>query len=228
MKKTKILFFLFVFLTIALLLIYYFININSKNYDNLKIDSSKEIIYTDYINQAGDYYQYIPTLNIKNRLGTEINQNIQEFVKQFEKKKIGITYEYNLNGEVLSLVIKVHDHSYAESATILSFQAYNIDLKNIEIVSNNTLFQYFNINENDIQNSLSNGFINYYEKLVKEDIIDSNQCDYNCFINGREFNIDLQDVQYYVRDGKLIAFKPYISFSYHEESEQIYDFEIIS
>lgn len=228
MKKNNVLFFFFSSLTLILIITYYFISKNSQNFNKLKIDSSKSLVYTGSTIQAGDYYQYIPFVNINDKIGTVINNNIQEYVAQFEKEKIGITYEYNINGVILSLIIKVHDHSYAESATIFSFQSYNINLQNKDIVSNNTLFQYFNINENDIQSSLTNGFNYYYEKLVKENIIDSSQCDYNCFINGREFNSDLQDVQFYVRDGNLIAFKPYVTFSYHEESEQICDFEILS
>ena len=226
MKKKKILFSIFTVLSLTLLIIYYIINKSSRNFDNLKIDSTKKIVYTEFIAQAGDYYQYIPTININNSLITDINHHIQEYVSQFEKEGIGIVYEYSISGNILSLIIKVHDHSYAESATVISFQSYNIDLKNKKIVSNNTLFQFFNINEDDINSSLTNGFDRYYHKLVENSIIDSNECDYDCFINGRELDSDLKNVQYFIREGKLIAFKPYVSYTYHEEEENIYDFEI--
>ena len=52
-------------------------------------------------------------------------------------------------------------------------------------------------------------------------------CNYNCFLKSRDFTDTMEDVEYYVRDGKLVVFKPY-TYMYNAEEEKniVYDFLI--
>ena len=54
---------------------------------------------------------------------------------------------------------------------------------------------------------------NYYKDIVKEKYYTSNECSYECFLKWRSVDRYLDHVSYYVREGKLIAFKSFIAHS---------------
>ena len=143
--KNKKTFFLVVFIFIVLMTFYVFFRDRTKDYNHLKIDKSKYLIYTLSQEQSGSFYQYKPYVNLKGEVGDIVNQDINSFFQLFTTDNICITYESDLNGKVLSLVLKVEDHSYAESATILYFRSYNIHLGEQRLLPNETLFDYFGI-----------------------------------------------------------------------------------
>ena len=205
---------------------YFFYNKSEDNYNNLKADSSKELVYTESQTQHDFYYQYKPVLNLKDEVGVLVNKDIDEFMGYFNNDNIGVTYESDLSGKVLSLVIKVEDHSYAESATVLYFRSYNINLDNLELLSDEVLFSYFDLNSEDVNILLDNGIENYYNSLVDSNLLKTSNCNYNCFITSRNFADALKNVSYYVRDGKLIAFVPYTYLSLNAEDAMTYEFEL--
>ena len=213
-----------VILVLIIIIGYSFYNKSTENYNHLKIDSSKYLVYTESETSFGNYYQYKPYLNIKGPIGTAVNENITAYVNSFAKENICITYEYDLNGKVLSLVLKVEDHSYVESATILYFRSYNINLDTQDLLSNDTLLSLFDTTSYDVQEKLNQKIYDYYHELVTSQEIDSSECDFHCFQLSRSFQDGIDDVEYFVRDGKLVVFKPYI---YMEGNSNIkYDFEI--
>lgn len=225
--KNIILFSFFITLTILLLIIYYaYSNKYLNDFNYLKINKSKKLIYTEKKIQAGYYMQYIPYININNNLGKTINNEIDNYTSTFQKNNIGITYEYNLNGNILSLIIIIEDHSYAQSATILNFKSYNINLKKLELVANETLLNYFNITNNDVKNILSKKLYDYYLDEVNANKINSNNCDYDCFLSNRDLNNNLDNTEYYIKNGKLIVYKPYSIISSSKEENTIHYFEI--
>ncbi len=210
---------------LILVISYYLYNKSTENYNNIKIDKSKYLVYTESEKQFGNYNQYKPYLNIKGDLGTTINNNITEYINSFAKEDICITYEYDVNGKILSLVIKVEDYSYVESAAILYFRSYNINLDTLELLSKDDLLNLFDTNTNNVEQELNNKINDYYNDLVNEGVINSNECNYNCFIKSRDFTDNMDDAEYFVRDGKLTVFKPY-TYMIVNNKEIKYDFEI--
>ena len=197
------------------------------NYNYLKMNSSQFLVYTSSQTESGSYYQYKPTFNLKGELGTVLNQDIDHYLSNFTDEEIGITYEADLNGKVLSMIIKVEDHGYADSATVLSFRSYHVHLENREILSNETILRYFDLTTADAERIINQKIKAYYQELVNEDTINPNTCDYQCFLKSRDFTEDMEDVEYFIRDGKLIAFKPYIDMVSVDAAERsIHDFEI--
>lgn len=210
-----------------LLIIIYGLFYRNNDYNNLKLDKSKQLVYTIEEIKSGNYKQYIPYLNINNTNISVINDDIYEYINNFrELNNVGITYEYNINGKVLSLVLKVENHGYAEAAALLQFRSYNLDLDTLNIVSNDKLLSFFNINTVDVQVALNNKIEEYYDNLVNNEAINLNECDYDCFLKSRNLNDNVDDIEYYVRDGKLFAFKPYTCILNDKEKDIVYDFEI--
>jgi len=223
-KKNIGTFVLCVVVFITVIILYYFYNKSTENYNLVKEDNSKELVYTLSEEQYGYYFQYIPKFNIKGELGDVLNSDIKQFTDTFQEDNIGITYESDLNGKVLSLVIIVEDHGYLESANIIYFRSYNVNLDSGEIVDDDTLFDYYGMSRTEVESKLNEKILEYYNELVKDGTYDQKECDYNCFLERREFKSDHSDVYYFVRDGKLIAFKPYIAIS--QKEEEVHDFVI--
>lgn len=208
-KRDKYLFYLFAAIAIGLLIYYAFYMKSLSDYNNHKIDKNENLVYTKSKKTFGFYKQYKPYLNIKGELGKVVNKDIDDYMNNFKVDNIGSTYEYDISGNTLSLVIKIEDHSYVESATIYYFRTYNINLKTLEIIDNEKLLSFYDINENDVESILSKKIEDYYNKLDNESYIDSKNCDLDCFLDGRFLEQGISDVEYYIKNGKLYAYKPF-------------------
>ena len=147
-KKTII---LIAILLIAAILSYGIIKYNNHNYDNLKIDKTKNFVYTSSTKQSDNYTQERPFVNIKGYSIEIINKDIDKFLDSFTEDNIEMKYEYDINGEILSLVLKVEDHSLAQRATITSFKSYNINIKTSELLTNEKVLDLFNTTEENIE-----------------------------------------------------------------------------
>ena len=225
-RKNKKKFIIIVVVSIIIIISYAIINKYYSNYNNVKKDKTKYLVYTESKKQFDSYYQYKPYVNLKGEFGELINNDINNYIDNFNNNNICITYEYDLNGKILSLVIIVEDHSYVESAAILYFKSYNIDLDKFEIVTDDELLKYFDISYNDAIGILNNKIEDYYNSLVQEGLIVSSKCNYSCFLSTRNFN-DVENKEvYFIRDGKLVIFKPYTYMSLSDDSKKKYDFEI--
>lgn len=225
--KKKEYFYIGVFVMILFIVCYAFYNFNySKDYNLLKLDSSKHLIYTLSQTQYDNYYQYTPYVNLRGEVGEIVNEDIQSFLSSFQKDNICITYESDLSGKVLSLVLKVEDHSYAESATIYYFRSYNINLDTQELLPDEVLFSYFELTKEDVEHFMNSRIEEHYYQLIQEGVFDSRNCNYDCFLESRDFSEGIEDASYFVRDGKLVVFKPYTNISFSSQSGDIYDFEI--
>ena len=210
---------------LLVLLLYSFYNSSVDNYNILKKNKSEQLVYTKSLKKSGSFYQYIPSLNIDDDISQLINADIDNFLSSYSNNNVGISYEYNVHGKILSLVIVVEDYGYVEGASILYFKTYNIDLKRLVVVSDNKLLDYFNMSFSDVNQKLDEKLYGYYEDILKEDLIDYS-CDYQCFLESRDFSSSIDDVQYYVRDGKLFAYKPYTYIFLDSDDYKIYDFQI--
>ncbi len=202
---------------------YFWYQKSRENYNYLKIDSSKYFVYTISQTQNGHYYQYQPYLNLKGDLGRVINQDIDSYVQRFNKEDVCITYDYDVSGNLLSLVIKVEDYGYAESAAILSFRTYNIHLKRLELIGDEELFSYYGIQSSDVESLLNQQLRLYYQDLQSKGDL-SKSCDYACFLEARNIDEGMKDTSFYVREGKLVAYKPYTFIQTEASPEIVYDF----
>ena len=223
-KKTII---LIAILLIAAILSYGIIKYNNHNYDNLKIDKSKNFVFTSSTKQSDNYTQERPFVNIKGYSIEIINKDIDKFLDSFTEDNIEMKYEYDINGEVLSLVLKVEDHSLAESATITSFKSYNINIKTSELLENEKVLDLFNTTEENIEKIIKKETKEYYNNLVDNKILSINECNYNCYIKDRNIDNYLDGIELYIRDGNLIVFKPMTFIPLYEDEKIIKEYEIV-
>ena len=232
MKKTnKIIIICIAIFLIISIIAYGILKNSNKNFNNIKEDKSKYIVYTKKSIKSGNYHQDIPYINIKSESIKIINEDIDNYVNNFKNKNTNINYEFNINGIILSLIIKVEDHNI-EVATVPYFRSYNISLNTYELVSNELLLNELNLTQKDVINTIDNKMKYYYKDISTKEYFDTRECDYQCFLKNREIDSNdyLKDTEFFIRNGKLIVFKPYIFASFYGEEEyftnKAYEFEI--
>lgn len=208
---------------ISIILIYGYLKINTENYNNIKLDKNNYLIYTKYSDMNTKYTKEVPYVNLKADVFKEVNTDIINFCQKYiESEKSIITYEYDVNGIILSLVVKVINNE-TTFAPEPYFRTYNINLETQEVIADEALLQFFQIDKSTIENKIKRKLQNYYGEIVKEKYYSSNECSYECFLKYRGINNYLDYVSYYVRDGKLIAFKTFIAHSIFGEEEYFND-----
>ena len=199
------------------------------DYNYLKQDKSEHIIYTLYDNESSTYRIQVPYINIKHDQINEANTNIQQLGNKYKNlKKSVFKYEYTLNGSVLSLLIKAS--SYNNAIPEIEFLSYNINLLTGEILTDDVLLSYYSLNNQSVSKKIENQLKKYYNDVLKQGYMSQQECDYKCFLNVRNIKNYLDNVEYFIEDGILYAYKPFLTTSiYGEENyftEDHFKFEI--
>lgn len=218
-QKKKILIICGTIFAIIFLLVYMFVRKQNDNYNNIKQKKNNYLVYSKYERTKSKYAVHVPYVNIKADVINKVNDDIDLFTGEFiSSKKSLVTYEYDISGIILSLVIKVVDYD-TEYAPEVYFRSYNINLSTLEVISNDSLLDFFGIDELTVGNLIENQFRNYHQKIIDEGYYQADECDYSCFLGYRNVDDYLKDVNYYVKNGDLIAYKPFIFTSIFGEEE---------
>lgn len=215
---------------IMLIMLVFYHNTTDVNYNNIKQDKGAYLVYTKYSDKSSAYPKEIPYVNLKADVFKEVNKDILIFCDKYmnEKKSI-ITYEYDINGIILSLVVKVinNETTYAPEPY---FRTYNINLEREEVIADEALLQFFGVTKSNVEYKIKRQFQNYYNDLVKEKYYTSAECSFDCFLKWRGVKKYSDYISYYVKDGKLIAYKTFIAHSMFGEEEyftdESFEFEI--
>ena len=211
--KNKTIIYVVAIILISIMLVVFYIQKNNENFRNIKIDKNKEIVYSKIVNEETNYTKYVPFINIKFDIVNNINNEIDSFASNnLNDSKSTISYEYNISGDYLSVVVKIEDYNNNVGPDT-SFKTYVINLKKQELLNNMDLLTMFNIDEIDVASIIESDFRNYYNDIVDEGYYKSINCDYNCFLKNRKVSNYLENVNYYINDGDLIAYKPFILYS---------------
>lgn len=198
---------------IIFLIIYFTVSNSNDNYGSIKKDKNNYLVYTKYEDNKNNYSVNIPYVNIKGNLNSVINDDIDKFTKDYISNGNSIiTYEYDISGVVLSLIIKIIDYTNKYNPDIY-FQSYNINIKKLSLYDEEELFNLFNTNYNNIDASIENQFKEYYQEIVNLKYYDSSECNYNCFLKYRGIDSYTSNISYYVSNGNLYAYKPFVYYS---------------
>ncbi len=224
LKTKKIVLFIVGSLLFIILIIIVAVNKNNtKNYGNLKQDKTKYLVYTKYEDKSSVYQKEIPYINMKADVIKKVNHDIYLFCDDYkDKEKSVISYEYDINGIILSVVLKIVDNE-TEYAPEVYFKTYNINLDTSEVISDDSLLGLFEVDETTVYNKIDIGFRNFYKDVTDKGYVDSLECDYNCFLSYRGIDNYLDDVFYYVENGSLVVFRSFIFYSVFGEEKYFSD-----
>lgn len=220
LKKTGIAMILLIILSIALVIGE---RIYTNNYVSIKENKTKYLVYTSFESSDGDYSISVPYLNIKGETGTLINDNIDEYVKLFGTgENCNITYEYDISGVFLSLVLKVCDYNSSNVPKVY-FRSYVINLNSLDILSDEALYELYGIDKNNVKSRMKSHFYNFYQDIVNEEYFHEEECDFKCFMKYRDVNDYLEDICYYIDKGNLVAYKSFVFTSIYGEEDYFRD-----
>lgn len=186
---------------------------NTSAYKYLKEDNNKGLIYTiDYT--SNDLYRVeVPYVNINGSFGKSINEDIDSYVSDYiNSEKLVLSYDYNINGKVLSLVIKVVNYN-TKNIPEVYFKTYNINLEDQVLLSDEDLLSIYGLTSEDVEASIENKFNYWFKQVIKKGYINEEECDYDCFLNYRDVENYLDDIAYYIDKGKLVCYKPFVFYS---------------
>lgn len=217
-------------IAVILVLLFSYYRYTTKNYNYLKEDKREYIVYTKTKTSYGKYTKEVPYINMKSDNIKTINSDIQQFGNKYLNiEKSILTYEYNINGQILSVILKAASYenkSYPE----VEFLSYNINLETKEVIDDDTLLSYYGLDSNYVSNKIEQQFKSYYSELAKEKYFASQECNFNCFLDARNVSSYLKNIEYYIDGGSLYAYKPFLVVSiYGEENyftEEDFVFEI--
>lgn len=187
--------------------------INNKHI-TFKEDNSKNIVYTKY--QSTKAPQYIPYLNTKNKDLQKINDNIYSYTKQYiDNPKVKIKYSYDINGILLSLVVKIFD----EENYIVNFRSYNINMEEESLLDDKYLINYYSLDESEINKKVRHQLYKYYQEELGKYIVEQ-EVDFDRYLGLRTMEeISIKDYAFYIKDGYLVAFVPFNPYTIYGEQK---------
>ena len=218
---------------LAIFLIGYYLYKNYySNYNYIKVDTDQYLVYT----QSSSYNRQnmrneIPFINIDSPDARRVNQAIEEYAESFLENQDNLfVYDSQVNGEVLSVLIKMKDYSDGYSFPESEFHTYNFDLTTQTLMDDDEVLSLFQVTKDDVSSIIQKQFEEYYQKEVEEGYLIAEECNYQCFLNWRGVSDYMDDVHYYVRDGSLIAYRGFSIYSVFSEEEffddESYEFKI--
>ena len=199
------------------------------DYNSLKEDNTKGFVYTINSRREDLFRVEVPYVNLGNALGKSVNEDIDSYVEDFiDKEKLTLSYDYNINGKVLSLVIKTINYD-AKSIPEIYFKTYNINLEDMVLLGDEDLLGIYGMNSEKAEAVIESKFEYWYKDVQEKGYINEEECDYECFLKYRDVDGYLDNAVYYIDKGKLIAFKPFVFYSVFGEENYFKekDFEFI-
>jgi hypothetical protein len=213
----------FAILFVALIIYVFIQNTNNTNYKNIKQNKNEYLVYTKYSDHNTQYTKDVPYVNLKAEVFKEVNKDILTFSNKYmEAEKGVITYDYAVNGTILSVVLKAinNESVYAPEPY---FRTYNINLEKEEVIADEALLEFFGVTKLSVTRKIERQFQKYYSEIVRQGYYTSNECSYECFLKWRGVNNYLDNVSFYVKDGKLVAYKTFVAHSMFGEEEYFDD-----
>lgn len=164
--------------------------------------NKKEIIYTKSKN--GD--SSLPYININTDDINKINEQLKsdyEMIKKYNNESY-MKYEYD-DSDYLSLVV---EEGIKQDDYILekNFYTYNIDTKSKRVLSFDEILNIYNLNYDDVKETIETELKRQYESEVNEGYIDDNECDYQCYLSFRNYKSIDENLTIYKKNDKVYGY----------------------
>lgn len=189
------------------------------NYQNLLKNKEKEIVYSS---NSPDVLvtDEVPVINIDSSVVDDINSDIMDYYQNYLTKFTqGFLYEYSVSDYLLSILI-VSQQRYADADySDVYYHSYNIDLKNMTLLSDEDIFDIYKIDEDTLRYFITYKFVEFYNDLIEQGYFTKEECDFSCFMASKNIVNVMNDNTYYIENGNLILYKPFnIYTAYGEEN----------
>lgn len=175
------------------------------NKSKTKIYVSDDYVYTKESYEYSDsFVSELPYINVRsddvNKINTEL---MDEYYKSIEFKEKMMKYDYYINDNILSLVVKLYYLDSPDSYPVISI--YNVDIENGNLLSDDDILNIFDISNYDVTEIINDQLKDYYNYEIRKEYI-SNDCDYNCYLSNINA-LPLDNCSFYVNNNILYAYK---------------------
>ncbi|MBQ8535503.1 MAG: hypothetical protein IJ463_07455 [Bacilli bacterium] len=172
-----------------------------ESYDTSKIllDETRPIIYEAYKVEDNIF----PVINLQ---GEDIKRINKEIIELYDTKNNASNFQYIYNVSKDTLSILIINNIYIDNIKHINYKSYIIDLHTMKELTNEEIYNKFEIDEETLNVFISSKFLNYYADLL-DNGLDGNKCDYECFIYNCNFQDYLEDNHFYIEDNHLILYK---------------------
>ena len=220
-SRKKVLVWIVVVVFIVLLIGYYLYKNYYSNYNYIKQDTSQYLVYTiDTSVNGQNMHSEIPFVNIDSEDANTVNQTIQNYADSFlENRNNLMVYDSQVNGEVLSLLLRMSDYSSGYSFPDVTFHTYNFNLNTQSLMNDKLILSLFDVTEKKKKKKIEIQFRDFYEEEVYKGYLVEEECDYECFLEWRGVEDYMDSVYYYIENGKLMAYRPFTIYSVYGEEE---------
>lgn len=182
-----------------------FLNNDSRTDKNLKEYVNQEYVFTT---TTKDKYTKCPYININSKEINKINEEIiYKYYSVIENQYSTMNYEYSINNNVLSLIIKIINKDSKDDYEKKEYISYSINIKEKQLISNNDLLEKYNLSQIEINNLVYNELKNAYEIESNEMYIEPQECDFNCYLKIHEVDdLETKLVYYIDKNNKMVVY----------------------
>jgi hypothetical protein len=75
------------------------------------------------------------------------------------------------------------------------------------------MLRLYNVTYDDVYKVIEKKFKYWYKDLIKKEYFDEEDCTYDDFLGNRDVEDYMDNVSYYIEEGKLVAYKPFVFYS---------------
>lgn len=217
---SKKLFITFIVVVVLTILVFILKKAYVIEYDDYKIDDDQEFIYT--YQSYDDSKSNIPFINIDTEFVHNLNEQIQKLGEKYANSNTSnnsITYEYNINNNIISLVL-IYKNLDKNNKLKFDFTTYVFDLnKGGKALTDDEIIGKFNTTNDKINEEISVQMVKKYDEEINKNILPSN-CNYkDCYLKLRGVEKYTDNAHYYIENGWLVVYTTYNTFTdYHEEN----------
>lgn len=170
------------------------------------LDQTKPVIYEAYKTENNIF----PVINLQ---GEDVKRINKEIVELSDTKNNASNFEYMYNVSKDTLSVLIINNIYVDSVKHINYKSYIIDLNTLKELTNEEVYNKFEIDEETLRIFVSSKFLNYYADLIDAGYVDGNKCDFECFIYNCNFQDYLEDNSFYIEDNHLILYKYFNTYN---------------
>ena len=195
-------------------------NKSDNHYTNYKDDINKEYVYTKY--QSSKNNAKVPYINLVTEDAKKVNHEIltltTDYLKATNKNKT-VTYRYNQNKNILSVVLTFRDINEYEQLEY-SYKTYVFDLsKSAKLLTNDEIINKFDITYAEVNEIMAKNMKEKYVDEIVKGYVDKNECNYSCYLENRNINNYIDNANYYIENSHLIVYRAFEVYSIYGEEE---------
>ena len=179
-----------------------------KSYDTSKIllDETRPIIYEAYRVEDNIF----PVINLQ---GEDIKRINKEIIELYDTKNNASNFQYMYNVSKDTLSILIINNIYIDDVKHINYKSYIINLNTMKELTNEEIYNKFEIDEETLRIFVSSKFLNYYADLIDAGYVDGNKCDFECFIYNCNIQDYLEDNSFYIEVNHLILYKYFNTYN---------------